>query len=157
MIRERRAVIGCILAAAAVLSAAFILWRCLSGSYGHMYIRTVDAYTLSPLEGVRIFLPESGISATTDASGAAYITGIPVAKNPFSQRRVMQDWGECTVIALCDGYIPYALFYSHIYENRVQRPVLYLFPEDSEEVRVTAVVESPDEEWILELIAAVSD
>lgn len=157
LIREKRAIFATLAAVLAVLSAGFILWRCTAGSYGHVYLRAVDAYTLAPVAGVRVILPESGLSAVTDSMGGAYLTGIPIAKNPFCQRHVEQGWGECTMIALHDDYIPYALFYMHVYENRVQRPVLYLFPVDSEEARVTAVIESPDEDWILELIDAVSD
>ena len=71
-------------ALASLLATLAILFYLGRQSYGHLCIYVADAYTLSPLGGAVIVLPESGLQAETDEFGKADFFNVPVVKNRIS-------------------------------------------------------------------------
>lgn len=119
---------------------------------GSLRIQAVDAYTLEPIQGAYTIAAQSEASAYTDKLGYAYINDVPFRPNALFSRIAECEWGEVTLFAYADGYMPYALLHTLIYPNMLRLgPTLYLFPTGEEGVRVTAMTESPNEEDILRL------
>ncbi len=141
---------------ACILSGALLLLvACSMRETGHMKLLVVDAYTEAPVKGAVIILPEADLSAVSDENGAAYVYGIPVQPKGMLCETVPCSYGEATILAYAEGYLPFALFHAHIYKNRVRNgPTLYLFPNGTEEgIKATSMIESPEEEWVERLLA----
>ncbi len=120
---------------------------------GSLRIQAVDAYTLEPIQDAYIIAARCGISAYTDELGFAYLNDVPFKPNALFSRVAECEWGEVELVALADGYMPYALLHALIYPNSLRLgPTLYLFPLGEEGVQVTTMTESPSEEDMLKLI-----
>ena len=114
----------------------------------------VDAYTLRPLENSTIIIPESGMQAVTDANGKAEFYGIPVEKDMVLNALLPIECGRVTLLVYREGYLPFALFYTQVYENRVRNgPTIYMFPTGTESgLEAITVIEAPAYEWVRELL-----
>lgn len=139
-----------------IICAVCLLISCL-GSYGHLHIRVVDAYTLMPIDGARVIIPDIDKTLLSDSTGSCIFTGIPIRKNSLHQRLLSQNWGECTIISLYDGYRPTVMLNTRVDKNQMRSgPTVYMFPEELDDIEVAAIVESPDEEWISQLVEKYS-
>lgn len=121
---------------------------------GHMKLTVVDAYSLRAVPNAQIILPEAGLSSVSDANGMAYLYGVPVRAPEGELGAVACDYGETTILVYAEGYLPFALFHAHVYENRMRNgPTLYLFPESTEDgLDVVSIIESPTEDWVKRLL-----
>lgn len=141
----------------AALLAAAALFLCCFRNYGHLHIRVVDAYTLLPVEGAKVIIPDVKRALISDSTGSCVFSGIPIRENNLHQRLLPQDWGECTVIALYSGYRPTVILNTRVDKNKMRNgPTVYMFPEELDDIEVAAIVESPDNEWISQLVEQYS-
>ena len=139
------------------LLAAMVLFFSVFRSFGHLHVRVVDAYTLMPIEHAKVIIPDINISRISDSTGSCVFTRIPLRKNNVHQRILNQDWGECTIIALYAGYRPTVILNSQVYKNQMRKgPTIYMFPEELDDIPVAAIVESPSQEWIIQLVEKYS-
>lgn len=137
--------------------AAFVFTKCFM-SYGHLNIRVVDAYTLAPIEGAAVTVADVNKTLYSDSSGSCIFTGIPIRVNSLHQRLIPQAWGECTVISVFDGYRPTVILDTHVEKDRMRNgPTVYMFPKELDDIEVAAIVESPDNEWIAQLVEKYSE
>ncbi|HOF99869.1 MAG TPA: hypothetical protein PK438_07805 [Clostridia bacterium] len=115
--------------------------------YGHISVYVIDAYTLEPLENAAIVLPESGICAETDARGVALLYSVPIDMKSDFMLLTGAAYGEITLLAYADGYLPCVWLKVHMSPGRVcNGPTIYMFPEGRESVDVTVFTQAPDEE-----------
>ena len=141
-----------LLAIIAVVTAALLFWHYAGGSYGHLRIKVVDAYNLIPIEKALVSIAESDASLVTDASGVVFFQGLPLKTEKAKFGIPKKDWDECTLICQKEGYRPSVLFYAQVYKNKVRRLTLYLFPEELDDTEIITISETPDEEWVKELV-----
>ena len=140
-----------------ILSLAAWLFLFCFRNYGHLHIRVVNAYTLMPVEGVRVVIPDAEKELVSDNTGSCVFTGMPIRKNSLHQRLVPQDWGECTVIASYGGYRPTVILNVRVDKDKMRNgPTVYMFPEELDDIEVAAIVESPDDEWLAQLVEKYS-
>ena len=126
-------------------------------SYGHLHIRVVDAYTLMPVAGARVIIPDADMTVISDNTGSCIFNGIPIRKNNLHHQLVHYDWGECTVIAMISGYRPTVILNTRVDKDKMRSgPTVYMFPEELDDIPVAAIVESPEQEWIIELVEKYS-
>ena len=121
---------------------------------GSLQLEVLDGMTQHPLEDVIIVIPETGEKYTTNAEGKTPVIQVPIIENETYRDILAQPWGEITVLAYKDGYIPYALFHTQIWENEArQGPQLLLFPQDSSDSdQPFSIVEGPQRIWVNDLI-----
>lgn len=132
----------------------FAVTRHTQHATGHMKLTVVDAYSFRAVPNAQIVLPEAGLSTVSDANGIAYLYGVPVHAPEGALGAVACDYGETTILVYAEGYLPFALFHAHVYENRMRNgPTLYLFPESTEDgLDVVSIIESPAEDWVKRLL-----
>lgn len=137
-------------------SSVFALVRLFNG-FGHLHIKVVDAYTLMPLENAAVIIPDVNKSLLSDSSGSCIFTGIPIRKNNLQNRLVSQNWGECTIISLYEGYRPTVILHAQLEKNIMRNgPTIYMFPEELDDIEIASIVESPDDEWLSQLVEKYS-
>ncbi len=144
----------CIAAGLLICAAGVLVFLLMQKPHGHMSVTVVDAYTLHPLENSSVVLPEAGITAVTDANGKAELYGIPVEKDGALNALLPVDCGRITLLVYREGYLPFALFYTQVYENRMRSgPTIYMFPTGTENgIEAITVIEAPTYEWVRELL-----
>ncbi len=123
---------------------------------GTIRVTVLDGVTELPLPGAAVVIPELGKHFLANAQGVTEKIEVAAARDMRFDGIQKKDWGEVTLLIYCDGYIPFALFYTQVCENADRNgPTVYLFPEDgSMEGQSFTVVESPEEEWAKALIQA---
>lgn len=143
-----------LLAAAAVA----VLWLMLSGrnggATGTLCPMVVDGRTEQPLSGCTIIVPETGFTTTTGEDGCVEPFELKVVRVEAVNGMDQQQWGEVTLLIYKDGYIPYALFHTQVWEG-VDRngPKIYLFPDDgTTQGQAYSVIEGPDRAWVNALV-----
>ena len=137
-------------------SSVVALVRLFNG-FGHLHIKVVDAYTLMPLENAAVIIPDVNKSLLSDSSGSCIFTGIPIRKNNLQNRLVSQNWGECTIISLYEGYRPTVILHAQLEKNIMRNgPTIYMFPEELDDIEIASIVESPDDEWLSQLVEKYS-
>ena len=59
-------------------------------------------------------------------------------------------WGEITLLAYKESYVPYALFHTQVWENEArQGPKLLMFPQDAtDSEQPFSIVEGPPRLWV---------
>ena len=131
----------------AALSAASNIRR------GSLRVQAVNAYTMEPIAGAYIVVAECKASAYTDSLGFAYLNDVPLLPNKLFADTIGCTWGETSLFAYAEGYLPYALLHVAVYDNTLRLgPTLYLFPEGETGVNVTTMIESPKEADMQKLI-----
>lgn len=125
-----------------------------SGPQGRMTVEVVDGFTDAPIEGATVVIPETGDKFTTDKNGKTAQFTLPILENSTYKSILRQPWGEVTVLVYKDGYIPYALFHTQVWENQArQGPRIYLFaPEYAQNDQPFSVIEGPQRIWVNELL-----
>lgn len=154
MDRRKISLFPILLAMAGLVFVGLMLYAAFADrEYGHMDVSVVDAYTLEPLEGALLVFPDSGHSAKTDTLGRAQVFGLPIHKHREQNKILPQPYGECTLLAYREGYIPYALFYVQLQPGRIRSgPTIYLFPDYEGAPAAITIVESPTYDWAKGLV-----
>ncbi|MGI6150805.1 MAG: hypothetical protein ACOYIR_02475 [Christensenellales bacterium] len=144
-----------LLAVAAVALLWFMLSRDKGPPTGTLCPMVVDGRTEQPLSDCTIVVPETGFSTVTGEDGRAVEPfAVPVERPQPKNGMEQQQWGECTLLIYKDGYIPYALFHTQVWEG-VDRngPKIYLFPDDgTTHGQPYSVIEGPDRAWVNALV-----
>ncbi len=119
---------------------------------GMVSFTVIDGFSGLPLEGVRIVIPECEKELFTDSSGKTEKTEVAVIKNEHAAMK--QDFGTFSVLGYKDGYNEYALFYAMIKNGQDRNIKLYMFMTDTplSSGRPLATIESPDKDWVDELV-----
>lgn len=123
---------------------------------GTICVTVLDGVTELPLSGATVVIPELGKHFSVNEAGTTEKIEIAALRDARFDAIEKKDWGEVTLLIYCEGYIPFALFYTEVYENTDRNgPRIYLFPEDgSMEGQCFTVIESPNEDWAKSLIQA---
>ncbi len=143
-----------LLAVAAVALLWFMLSRDGGGPTGTLRLMIVDGRTEQPLSDCTVIVPETGFTAMTGEDGRTEPFALPVERPEPRNGMEQQQWGEVTLLIYKDGYIPYALFHTQIWEG-VDRngPKIYLFPDDgTTQGQAYSVIEGPDRAWVNALV-----
>ena len=54
---------------------------------------------------------------------------------------------------MTSGYRPTVILNTRVDKDKMRSgPTLYMFPEELDDIPVAAIVESPEQEWIIELV-----
>lgn len=133
-------------------SALPLLSCTFSGTHetGFMRVCVHDGETDMPIEGARVVIPETGYECKTDSDGFTPVMELPVYYDEQYSKLLSQDYGRITVLVYCEGYVPYALYFTHIEPNTLRRgPNVWLFPGDG---MPFSIIEGPDDEWSERLI-----
>jgi len=130
------------------LAAGLLLWRQAAGRYGHLEVRVVDAYTLSPIEGAWVAIPGQKMAQATDSAGEAAFMGLSIRANPALKGIDAPPFGECALLSTMEGYRPTILFYAHVFEGQVRRTTIYMFPEEKDDTEIITISETPEEAWL---------
>lgn len=119
---------------------------------GTVSFTAIDGFSGLPIENVKIVLPENDCELFTDTDGRTNKTQINVIKN--ENYTVSQDYGTFTVLAYKEGYNDYALFFAQIKEGQERNIKVYMFLKDTPLSSGTplATIESPDKEWVREIV-----
>jgi hypothetical protein len=143
-----------VLAGLLICVLGVVLFMFLQNPHGHLEVTVVDAYTLRPLENTSVVIPESGITAVTDASGRALLKGIPIDKDGALNALLPMNCGRVTLLVYRDGYLPFALFYTQVFENHIRNgPTIYMFPTGTESgLEAITVIEAPAYTWVKALL-----
>lgn len=148
------AAIALIVALALVVFHEPVLETVTGPHMGSIQIIVVDGYSDLPLQGASVVIPELDQTFVTDAEGKTPMIDVPIYQDEHYNSMLSQPWGRVTVLVYFDGYLPYALFYTMIWENQTRLgPKIYLFPEGSSyENQPFIVVEAPHRLWVEELL-----
>ena len=147
-----------IIALLLMAAAIFCLTAFNRPASGSIRVRAINAYTLEPVANAKIVIAECKKAAYTDVNGFAYIYDVPVYRNELFYQNLGCDWGEVSIFSYADGYLPLALLHARVYENNLRLgPSLYMFPEGETGVRITTLIESPDEDEMQKLADMLFD
>lgn len=117
---------------------------------GFMRVCVHDGETDMPICGARVVIPETGFECMTDEDGFTPVMELPVYYDEHYASFFPQDYGLITVLVYSDGYVPYALYFTHIEPNVLRRgPNVWLFPGDGAPF---SIIEGPDDDWSNRLI-----
>lgn len=119
---------------------------------GKVSFTVIDGFSGLPLEGVRLVLPENNCEVISDYSGKTESVEVNVIK--AENLTVPQDYGIFSVLGYKEGYNDYALFFAQIKSGQERNIKVYMFMKDTpmSSGRPMATVESPDKQWVSELI-----
>lgn len=143
-----------LLMATAFAAAAIVLLISGAKCYGHMDIRVYDAVTSAPISDAYIVLPQSDQTYKSDSLGRVHAYGVPLDTEVILSRMVTQPYGNATILAYKEGYIPCCIFYVQLYSDHIRSgPNIYMFAKsNNSELSATTFIESPSEEWVKSLI-----
>lgn len=121
---------------------------------GKLCIEVVDGKSEKPVEGATVVIPEIDASYQTGSDGKTAIIDVPVLENKHFSSIQQMPWGEVTVLVYKDGYIPYALFHTQVWQSQLRNgPRIYLFIDDgSTSGDAFSVIEGPQRLWVNELV-----
>lgn len=125
-----------------------------SPSYAQLQIQALDGQSNTPLPGVSVVIPETGKTYQTGEDGKTETITVPIIHDTHYQNMLAMPWGEITILAYKDGYIPYALFYVQVWENETrQGPNLLMFQEGATSSNQPfSLVEGPQRLWVNQLL-----
>ncbi len=149
-----RKIIAVLLMALAVTAAVTAIFTSGIKRYGHMDICVYDAVTSAPIKDAYIVLPQSGQTYMSDGLGRVRAYGVPLDMEAILNKITLQPYGNVTLIAYKEGYIPCCIFYVQLYEDHVRNgPNIYMFAKSQDStLGVTTFIESPSEAWVKALI-----
>ncbi|MGI6176474.1 MAG: hypothetical protein ACOYJC_10045 [Christensenellales bacterium] len=124
------------------------------GASAALIVEVYDGNSGQPLPGVQVVVPETNTCYTTDTAGKTEPISVPVILDTHYADMLPMPWGEITLIAYSDGYIPYALFYVQVWENETrQGPRIYLFPENQAGSKEPfSIIEGPQRLWVNRIV-----
>ncbi len=119
---------------------------------GNVSFTVVDGLNSTPIEGVKIVLPEDKVTLMSDSDGKTEECSVKVLCD--DRYSVKQEYGTFTVLAFKEGYCDYALFYAQIRPDEHRKMKIFLFMQDTPIANGSpiAIIESPDEKWTEEYI-----
>jgi hypothetical protein len=122
--------------------------------FGHIEPMVKDGFTETPLEGAVIVIPETGQRFYTGADGRTASIRISIPFDSRFEKTLPKPWGEVTLLVYLEGYIDYALFSVHVWENQARKgPVILLFPEvPGSASEPFVIVEGPHRMWVTGLL-----
>jgi hypothetical protein len=122
--------------------------------HGSMQVEVLDGFSDKPLEGVTIIIPETKEVYRTDATGKTPLMTLPVLEDSTYKKIFPKTWGEVTIIAVKDGYVPYLLFHTQVWENQTRKgPRILLFQKGSTSSdEPFSIVEGPQRLWVNQLL-----
>ena len=141
------------------ICALFLLAICFCGctpkqeeAKGYVSFCAIDGLSGMPIENVRIVLPENDCVLQTGSDGRSDKAEITVKKD--ERYSLPQDYGTFSVLGYKEGYNDYALFFAQIRQGQTREIKLYMFKTDTplSSGAPLATVESPEKEWVKELV-----
>lgn len=116
--------------------------------------QVIDGVSGMPVEGARIVLPEYKKELMSGRDGKTEMASIAVLYDTHFTEIHLQEYGTFTVLAYKEGYNDYALFFAQIQENQERTIKIYMFLKDTPMANGAplSTVESPDKEWVKELV-----
>ena len=125
--------------------------------FGEVFFTVIDGFSGMPIEGVKIIVPEANSEVYTDSTGKSAKIAVPVLKG--NSNCVTKDFGTFTVLGYKEGYNEYALFFANIIEEQQRHVKMYMFKTDTplSSGMPLATVESPDKDWVLQLVNEYKD
>lgn len=117
---------------------------------GKICIAVYDGFTLEPIENAKVVIPEIDKTLYTGTDGKTDIITVPVLPDEHYNELKKQEYGRITVLVYADGYLPYGLFFAHVYPDTTRSPNIWLFEDDGGEPFV--IIESPNPVWANEII-----
>lgn len=123
-----------------------------NGEFGQVSFVVVDGFSGLPIDDAKIVLPENDCILVSDENGKTEAVNIRVIKN--DTYAISQDYGTFSVLGYKDGYNDYALFFAQIKNGQERIIKLYMFLKDTPLSSGTplATIESPDKEWVKEMV-----
>ena len=143
-----------LLTVSAFIAAALIFSgnrnRAGSNETGFMRVCVHDGETDMPLAGARVVIPETGGEYETGEDGFTPVMELPVYYDEQYNDILKQDYGRITVLVYHEGYVPYALYFTHVEPNTLRRgPNVWLFRGNGSPF---SIIEGPDDDWSERLI-----
>ena len=122
--------------------------------YGYIQPQVVDGFSEEPIEGAAVVIPETGQQFITARDGMTAVIRIPIQEDVHFAEISPKPWGEITLIVYREGYVEYALFHVHVWEDQTRKgPKILLFPQvEGEKHEPFTVVEGPHRLWVRELV-----
>ena len=122
---------------------------------GSLMPSVCDGMSGAPIAGAVIVIPETKQAYVTGADGKTELITVPVIEDSEYKRLYAKTWGEVTLLVYAEGYIPYALFHTQVWENESrQGPNILMFEYGSTSSdQPISIIEGPQRLWVNELIA----
>ena len=119
---------------------------------GYVTFYALDGLSGLPIENVKIVLPENDCVLETGSDGRSERAEIEVIED--KRYPIAQNYGTFSVLGYKEGYNDYALFFAQIKEGQNREIKLYMFKTDTplSNGAPLATVESPEKEWVKELV-----
>ena len=150
--------IAVIIIAATVYCGYYILVGSVSTSgsthppFGSLQIEVASGTTFAPIEGAAVVIAETGESYKTGTDGKTPLIRVPIIENTTFSHILAMPWGEVTLIVYKDGYTPYVLFHTQVWENEArQGPRIFMFEDDGSS-QPFSIVEGPQRIWVNQLV-----
>ena len=124
-----------------------------AGETGLLSVRVTDGWTDAPIENARVVIPESGGVCQTDGNGRTVLMEVPVLRDAHFRHILPQDWGTVTVLVYAEGYYACALYHARVAADAPREDLpIRLFPNDGTLETPFSLIESPDEDWVREML-----
>lgn len=124
-----------------------------AGETGLLSVRVTDGWTDAPIENARVVIPESGGVCQTDGNGRTGLMEVPVLRDAHFRHILPQDWGTVTVLVYAEGYYACALYHARVAADAPREDLpIRLFPNDGTLETPFSLIESPDEDWVREML-----
>jgi hypothetical protein len=119
----------------------------------HVSFIVSDFEGSKPLANACVCIPEANAYYYTDSSGNTPVIEVPVTQNSYYDGICRRNFGEITVIVYKEGYADYILLNFCVKENQKRLGIkLFLYKKYGGEEGYTSIVETPDGQWIKDLI-----
>jgi hypothetical protein len=116
-------------------------------------LKVVDVLTRLPVSGACVCIPEGEIYACTDDRGNTPLIEVPVIADHTFDNIYKRNFGLITVIVYKENYVDHIMMNITVRENEVRQGItVALFPRQESSPPFVSIVETPDENWVKELI-----
>ena len=100
-----------------------------------------------------VCIPEANVYYYTDNNGNTPLIEIPVIYNSYYDNLCCRDFGEISVIVYKEGYVDFIMLNLVVKENQTRDNIkLLMYKKDAYSPNYTSIVETPDNDWIQNLI-----
>lgn len=116
-------------------------------------IAAVDIADNKPIHDACVCIPQLNAYFYTDNKGCTPLIDVPVIPDNYYDNIYTRNFGEIMVIVYKEGYADYILLNLNIRENEMRQDIkLYLYKKESTQRQFVSIVETPDENWIKNVI-----
>jgi len=131
-----------------------VMTGCRERDRGTLSIRVLDGWSDGPIENARVVIPETGDVSMTDADGRTEPISVPILYDRHYANILPQHWGTVTLLIYADGYYAQAVYGVRTEKDTVRSDlIIRMFPGDgSMGEKPFVLVESPDSDWVCELL-----